>query len=107
MPRWSSTLSPRWRDVLLFRDYLRAHADDRERYGARKLAAIASGATTLCDTWKRRPAPSSRSSTARQWASSAGRKRGPSLPSDRAPRLLLVDREGLRLFCAPLCAYVH
>ncbi len=39
--------SDRWQDCLLFRDYLRAHPEERERYGARKLAAIASGAITL------------------------------------------------------------
>src|SRR6267142_1765305 len=39
--------SDQWQERLLFRDYLRAHPEERERYGARKLAAIASGAITL------------------------------------------------------------
>ncbi len=36
-----------WRDALAFRDYLRAHPDEAERYAARKRAAVAAGASTL------------------------------------------------------------
>ena len=66
-------LSARWRDVLLFRDYLRVHADERERYGARKLAAIASGATTLLRySDEKAGAVEQLLERARQWATSAG-----------------------------------
>jgi ribonuclease III len=36
-----------WRDALLLRDYLKAHAEDRERYAAKKRQAVDGGLTTL------------------------------------------------------------
>ena len=36
-----------WQDALLFRDYLRAHPQERERYADHKRSAVASGASTL------------------------------------------------------------
>ena len=36
-----------WRDAVVFRDYLRAHPEERERYAAKKRETFESGATTL------------------------------------------------------------
>ena len=41
--------SPRWRDNLAFRDYLRSHAQAAQAYGETKRAAWEQGARTLLD----------------------------------------------------------
>jgi len=65
--------SARWRDALLLRDYLRAHPEECEHYGARKQAAIASGATTLLRySEEKAGAVEQLLDRARQWAASAG-----------------------------------
>jgi GrpB-like predicted nucleotidyltransferase (UPF0157 family) len=47
---------PLWRDAIAFRDYLRAHPDEAQRYEARKREAVAAGASTLLQ-YSREKAP--------------------------------------------------